>query len=63
MMILLVLGVLQTALIRPYYRNDRLKTIEVLADTIIDELLEKYFADEELTIARDTAEIVSKLHK
>ena len=40
MMILLVLGVLQTALIRPYYRNDRLKTIEVLADTIIDELLE-----------------------
>lgn len=40
MMILLVLGVLQTALIRPYYRNNRLKTIEVLADTIIDELLE-----------------------
>ena len=39
MAILLALGILQVAFIKPYYRNDRLKTIEVIADSIQDNII------------------------
>ena len=35
----LLLGILQTGLIKPYYRNSKIKTIQVLADQVIDDLL------------------------
>ena len=37
--ILTILGFLQVALIKPYYRDDRLKTIEVIANTIENDII------------------------
>lgn len=39
MSILLLLGLLQIALIKPHYRDDRIKSIEILANTITDEII------------------------
>ena len=40
MAILLAFGALQVALIKPYYRDDRIRTIEIIANTIESEIID-----------------------
>ena len=49
--IIVFIGVLQTGLIRPYYRNSKVQTVRTLADTVQSDLLDQKVTEKGVSAA------------